>query len=72
MADLRILGFGTGVNHVAKTGNPQQNAETTATIAKKGDPVFDFQKKDNVETSGAVAFNQQDSSAQSGSFMAMA
>ena len=72
MADLRILGFGMGVNHVAKTGNPQQTAETTSTIAKNQDPVFDFQKKQNVETSGAIAFNQQDSSAQSGSFMAMA
>ena len=72
MSDLRILGFGIGVHSVEKTGNPQQQAETTATVAKKDDPVFDFQKKQNVETSGAIAFGQQDSSAQGSSFMAMA
>ncbi|MCR4881828.1 MAG: hypothetical protein K6A44_07755 [bacterium] len=69
MADLRILGFGTGVNQVARTGNQQHNAETTATVAKNQEPVF---KRQNVETSGAIAFDQQDSSSQGSSFMAMA
>ena len=72
MADIRILGL--GVNHVAKTGNPQQTAETTGALAKNNtDPVFDFQKKQNAETAGAIAFGAQDSTAQNtNQFMAMA
>lgn len=71
MADLRILGFNTGVNYVAKTGNQQHKAETAGTVANNNqDPVF---KTKNAETAGAVAFNAQDSTAQAGqNFMAMA
>ena len=72
MADLRIVGFNTGVNHVAKTGNQQHRAETTGALANnhQNDPVF---KKQNAETAGAIAFGQQDSTAQAGhQFMAMA
>ena len=71
MADLRILGFNTGVNYVAKMGNQQHKAETTGIIANNNqEPVF---KTKNAETAGAVAFGAQDSTAQAGqNFMAMA
>ena len=71
MADVRILGFNTGTNYVAKMGNQQHKAETTGTIANNNqDPVF---KTKNAETTGAVAFDTQDSTAQTGqNFMALA
>ena len=71
MADVRILGFNIGTNFVARTGNQQNQAETTGTIANnKPEPVF---RPQSAETTGAVAFEAQDSSAQAGqSFMAVA
>ena len=70
MADIRVVGFNTGVHHVAKMGNQHHNAETAGSVAKNQEPVF---KKQSAETAGAIAFNEQDSTAQSGhQFMAMA